>query len=79
MVSRNLAYHGTSPGALSITGLASIKTAFEPPVPGALKVAHTDEYRVGCGCGKEGKCLCAAEETERAILQEGPETVAGAP
>ena len=76
VVSRNLAYHGTSLGALSITGLASIRTVFEPLVPGAVKVAHTDEYRNGRGCGHEGECLCAAEEIERAILREGPETVA---
>ena len=75
VVSRNLAYHGTSLGALSITGLASIRNAFEPLVPGAVKVAHTDEYRVG-GREQEGSCLRAAEEIERAILQEGPETVA---
>ena len=76
VISRNLAYHGTSLGALSITGLAAIKTAFEPLVPGAITVAHTDEYRVGGVCGHEGECLCAAEEIEQAIVREGPETVA---
>ena len=76
VVSRNLAYHGTSLGALSITGLASIRNAFEPLVPGAVKVAHTDEYRVGSKCGHDGECLCAAEEIERAIVREGPNTVA---
>ena len=75
VISRNLAYHGTSLGALSITGLASIRAAFEPLVPGAVKVAHTDEYRGG-GCGHEDECRCPAEEIERAILQQGPETVA---
>ena len=76
VVSRNLAYHGTTLGALSITGLAPIRAAFEPLVPGAVKVAHTDEYRVGGACGHDGECLCAAEEIERAILREGPNTVA---
>ncbi len=76
VISRNLAYHGTSMGALSITGLASIRNAFEPLVPGAVKVAHTDEYRVGAQCGHDGECLCAAEEIERAIVREGPQTVA---
>ena len=76
VISRNLAYHGTSLGALSITGLASIKTDFEPLVPGAVKVAHTDEYRVGDSCGHDGDCLCAADEIERAVLREGPHTVA---
>ncbi len=76
VVSRNLAYHGTTLGALSITGLASIRAPFEPLVPGAVKVAHTDEYRVGGACGHDGECLCAAEEIERAILSEDPRTVA---
>ena len=76
VVSRNLAYHGTTLGALSITGLASIRAPFEPLVPGAVKVPHTDEYRVGGACGGDGECLCAAEEIERAILREGPATVA---
>ena len=41
-----------------------------------MKVAHTDEYRNGRSCGHEGECLCAAEEIDRAILREGPESVA---
>jgi hypothetical protein len=76
VISRNLAYHGTSLGALSITGLAAIKTASEPLVPGAVKVAHTDEYRNSRDCGHEGDCLCAAEEIDQAIVRKGPETVA---
>ena len=75
-MSRNLAYHGTSLGALSITGLASIRSPFEPLVPGAVKVAHTDEYRLGRTCCHDGDCPCAADEIERAILREGPGTVA---
>ena len=76
VISRNLAYHGTSLGALSITGLAAIRTPFEPLVPGAVRVAHTDEYRVGGAGGHNGDHLGAAEEIERAVLREGPETVA---
>lgn len=76
VVSRNLAYHGTSLGALSITGLASIKTDFEPLVPGAVKVAHTDEYRGSDTSSPDGEHLGAAEEIDRAIMREGPETVA---
>ncbi len=34
VISRNIAYHGATMGALSITGLAAIKTPFEPLVPG---------------------------------------------
>ena len=76
VVSRNLAYHGTSLGALSITGLESIKTVFEPLVPGAVKVPETNHYRCPT-CQDEPHCsLHAAEAIEEAILREGPETVA---
>jgi adenosylmethionine-8-amino-7-oxononanoate aminotransferase len=76
VVSRNLAYHGTSMGALSITGLESIKTVFEPLVPGAVKVPETNHFRCPT-CQDEPHCsLHAAEAIEEAILREGPETVA---
>src|SRR3954468_15239793 len=38
VISRDIAYHGTSMGALSITGLADIKPPFEPLVPGSVRV-----------------------------------------
>jgi len=75
-VSRNLAYHGTTMGALSITGLESLKTVFEPLVPGAVKVPETNHYRCPT-CQDEPYCsLHAADAIEEAILAEGPETVA---
>ena len=45
VISRDIAYHGTTMGALSITGLPAIKTPFEPLVPGAVKVPNTNFYR----------------------------------
>ncbi len=45
VVSRYIAYHGTSMGALSITGLPGIKSDFEPLVPGGIKVPNTNFYR----------------------------------
>lgn len=42
VISRDISYHGTTMGALSITGLAEIKTPFEPLVPGAIKVPNTN-------------------------------------
>jgi len=63
-------------GALSITGLESIKTVFEPLVPGAVKVPETNHYRCPT-CQDEPHCsLHAAEAIEEAIVREGPETVA---
>ena len=44
-ISRSIAYHGTTMGALSITGLPAIKQEFEPLVPGAFRVPNTNYYR----------------------------------
>lgn len=76
VLSRNLAYHGTTFGALSITGLPGIKAPFEPLVPGAVKVANTNHYRCA-DCALEPACtLQCADDIEERILMEGPETVA---
>src|SRR3954464_3230934 len=45
VISRDIASHGATMGALSVTGLASIKAAFEPLVPGSVRVVNTDYYR----------------------------------
>ena len=45
VLSRDIAYHGTSMGALAITGLADIKYPFEPLPPGGVRVPNTNFYR----------------------------------
>jgi adenosylmethionine-8-amino-7-oxononanoate aminotransferase len=77
VISRDIAYHGTTMGALSINGVTAIKSMFEPLVPGAVKVPNTNFYRApehGDDLNRFGQW--AADEIERAILREGPETVA---
>jgi adenosylmethionine-8-amino-7-oxononanoate aminotransferase len=78
VISRNIAYHGTSMGALAITGLSDIKIPFEPLPPGGIRVPNTNFYRapefVAHDEGEFGRW--AADEIERAILREGPESVA---
>lgn len=77
VVSRHVAYHGTSMGALSITGLPGIKVDFEPLVPGGIKVPNTNFYRAPeHGDSPEAFGRWAADEIARAIEREGPETVA---
>jgi adenosylmethionine-8-amino-7-oxononanoate aminotransferase len=77
VLSRDLAYHGTTMGALSITGLAGIKSMFEPLVPGSVRVPNTNFYRAPeHGETEERYGQWAADEIERAILREGPESVA---
>lgn len=77
VISRDIAYHGTTMGALSITGLPAIKTPFEPLVPGSVRVPNTNFYRAPeHGDDIEAFGRWAADEIERAILREGADTVA---
>ena len=83
VISRDIAYHGTTMGALSITGLAGIKAPFEPLVPGSVRVPNTNFYRapgfLGLGDSDDDRekfGRWAADEIERAILREGPDSVA---
>jgi adenosylmethionine-8-amino-7-oxononanoate aminotransferase len=77
VISRDIAYHGTTMGALSINGVTAIKNVFEPLVPGSVRVPNTNFYRApehGDDLQRFGQW--AADEIERAILREGPESVA---
>jgi adenosylmethionine-8-amino-7-oxononanoate aminotransferase len=78
VISRSIAYHGTSLGALAVTGLPGIKEPFEPLPPGGVRVPNTNFYRapefVAHDLAAFG--VWAADEIERAILREGPESVA---
>jgi adenosylmethionine-8-amino-7-oxononanoate aminotransferase len=77
VISRDIAYHGTTMGALSITGIPSLKTPFEPLVPGSVKVPNTNFYRAPeHGDDLEAFGRWAADEIDRAIEREGPDTVA---
>jgi adenosylmethionine-8-amino-7-oxononanoate aminotransferase len=78
VISRELAYHGTSMGALAVTGLAAIKHDFEPLAPGGVRVPNTNFYRAPdfLAGDEEQFGEWAADEIERAILREGPESVA---
>jgi adenosylmethionine-8-amino-7-oxononanoate aminotransferase len=77
VISRHIAYHGTTMGALSITGIPDLKTPFEPLVPGAIKVPNTNWYRADIHRDDEVAFgQWAADEIERAIIREGSNTVA---
>ena len=77
VISRNIAYHGTPQGALSITGIPDAKKYFEPLVPGAHKAPNTNFYRAPeHGDDLEAFGRWAADAIEQAIEFEGPDTVA---
>jgi adenosylmethionine-8-amino-7-oxononanoate aminotransferase len=72
LIARELAYHGTSLGALAATGLTALRTPFEPLTPGGCHVPNTNSYRWPA----ERDPLWAADAIEERIEFEGPETVA---
>jgi adenosylmethionine-8-amino-7-oxononanoate aminotransferase len=72
IVSRHLAYHGTSMGALTATGLPPLREPFEPLTPGGRHAPNTNSYR----WAEDRHTLWAADAIEEAILFEGPHTVA---
>ena len=72
IVARETAYHGTSLGALSATGITAIRQPFEPLVPGGCHVPNTNVYRLPEGRRPEE----LAEAIRERILFEGPDTVA---
>jgi adenosylmethionine-8-amino-7-oxononanoate aminotransferase len=72
LISRALAYHGTSMGALTATGVPALRTPFEPLTPGGHHVPNTNSYR----WREDRDPLWAADAIEEAILFEGPSTVA---
>jgi adenosylmethionine-8-amino-7-oxononanoate aminotransferase len=78
VLSRAIAYHGTSLGALAITGLPGIKHPFEPLPAGGVRVPNTNFYRAPAFVANDITAFgaWAADEIERAILHEGPESVA---
>jgi adenosylmethionine-8-amino-7-oxononanoate aminotransferase len=83
VISRAIAYHGTTHGALSITGLPGLKQQFEPLVPSTFRVPNTNVYRADTitggfldGSDPEAFGRWAAEQIAVAIENEGPDTVA---
>lgn len=75
-ISRRMAWHGTTAGALSVNGLTEARNGFGPLMPGARHVPMSHRYRCPY-CKDAGACnLSCYDEIERTIEFEGPETVA---
>lgn len=76
IIYRDRAYHGMTMGATSAAGDKVYRVFHEPLVPGFVRIPNCHCYRCAFhkeypGCGIE-----CARALERAILEEGPETVA---
>jgi adenosylmethionine-8-amino-7-oxononanoate aminotransferase len=72
IVARDIAYHGTSLGALAATGITSLRQPFEPLTPGGVHVPNTNQFRLPHGLSPDELADTVAEKIEF----EGPETVA---
>ncbi len=72
VIARETAYHGTTLGALSATGITGLRQPFEPLTPGDHHVPNTNRYRMAPGM-TEARLAEAIAET---IEFEGPDTVA---
>jgi adenosylmethionine-8-amino-7-oxononanoate aminotransferase len=77
VISRAIAYHGSSMGALSITGIPPFKQDFEPLVPSTMRVPNTNYYRrPDENMTPEQFGVWAADRIAEQIEFEGPDTVA---
>jgi adenosylmethionine-8-amino-7-oxononanoate aminotransferase len=74
-ISRNVAYHGTTMGALSINGIPSLRTPFEPLVPEVLHVRNTNRFHRPADETEEQFTKLLLENLEETIEAAGPETV----
>src|ERR687884_1706084 len=75
-ISRHIAYHGTTMGALSINGVPALRTPFEPLVPGVTHVRNTNRYHRPPEETEEQFTRLLLDELEHTIEAAGPETVA---
>jgi adenosylmethionine-8-amino-7-oxononanoate aminotransferase len=70
------AYHGTTTGAASLTGLASFHRLFEPMMSEAHRMARAYCYRCELGKTHPECALACADDLERVIAREGADRIA---
>ena len=74
-IARHIAYHGATLGALSFTGVESMKAPFgAPPVP-VTHVSDTNMFRASDGHDEHAFCGRLLAEIEQTIQKEGPDAV----
>jgi adenosylmethionine-8-amino-7-oxononanoate aminotransferase len=74
-IARNIAYHGTTMGALSINGIPAIRTPFEPLVSEVRHVSNTNRYHRPPDETEPQFTRFLLDELEQTILSMGPDTV----
>ena len=74
-VSRHIAYHGTTMGALSINGIPELRAPFEPLVPEVLHVRNTNRYHRPQEEKEEQFTAFLLDDLDQTIQAAGPDTV----
>ena len=75
VISRSASYHGATLGVLPLTGKTSRQEAFAPMMVSATKISPAYCYRCPFGRSPDNCSLECANDLERAIVEEGEETV----
>jgi 4-aminobutyrate--pyruvate transaminase len=77
IIARVKAYHGVTVAAASLTGLPALHNDFDLPIAGILRTDCPHYYRFGeAGESEEAFATRCADNLERLIVAEGPETIA---
>ena len=79
VISRQWGYHGVTLAAMAATGISAYWPMFEPRVPGFVHIPSPYPYRYQAPPGTDtgvSQGVAAANELEKAILREEPDTVA---
>lgn len=75
IISRNPSYHGSTLGALAVTGDSSTHALYGPMLAEAPKVPAPLSYRLPEGHTQDSFEAACVKELERAILAAGPDTI----
>ena len=75
VISRNPSYHGSTLGAVAVTGDEHTLSIYGPMVKPSPKVPAPLSYRLPEGHTEESHAMACAEDLARTIEREGPETV----
>ncbi|HSC49180.1 MAG TPA: aminotransferase class III-fold pyridoxal phosphate-dependent enzyme, partial [Gaiellaceae bacterium] len=75
-ISRHVAYHGTTMGALSINGIPALRAPFEPLVPEVLHVRNTNRYHRPPEETEAQFTHFLLDDLRQTIEAAGPDTVA---
>jgi adenosylmethionine-8-amino-7-oxononanoate aminotransferase len=77
VISRKIAYHGTTMGALSVTGVPFMKAPFEPLLQGFMHVSNTQQDPEGAADAIEEAIEFAGSETVAAVVLEPVQNAGG--